>query len=257
MSRRPCQCQYLDERPCSRSAQTFRLSLGVRVSALSRWGPDRHSTFLAWISLFEAAETFGEVLSDSASCLYVLIVSLPWSWVLREQDFLQPFLSSTSLITKTAGKLHAMELKSLSQSFDELVLVSSTSEALQQGFFSRPGATLAFFKFILIFTHLCQGPPSGLFASCFRARILYGFLTLTMRTRLRPFNIWFEHRSNIWWRAQSMKLLIMQFFSVFCYFLTLWLNSHFCALFPSTLSCILPLVARPSFRQPYNPHVLL
>jgi hypothetical protein len=31
--------------------------------------------------------------------------------------------------------------------------------------------------------------------------------------------LWFGHPNNIWWRAQIMKLLIMQFSPASCYFL--------------------------------------
>ena len=73
-----------------------------------------------------------------------------------------------------------------------------------------------FFRSILQFITLCL--PSGLHSSGFPTKTLHSYIFFIIRAIGKAHLICLDLvTNNIWWKLQIMKLLIMQFSTVFCY----------------------------------------
>jgi hypothetical protein len=80
---------------------------------------------------------------------------------------------------------------------------------------SQHSHTISLTSILILFLHPHLILPRHIFITASLTKILY-FITPTCATWLS------FHLSNIWWRAQIMKLLIMQFSPVSSHFLLLW-----------------------------------
>jgi hypothetical protein len=74
----------------------------------------------------------------------------------------------------------------------------------------------------ILSSHLCLAPTGDLFPSCFKTKIVYTFLTVSICATYCPFQPpGCDHLNTIWWWIEIMKLHIMQFSPFACYFLPL------------------------------------
>jgi hypothetical protein len=80
--------------------------------------------------------------------------------------------------------------------------------------YSLPVSIRPVFK---LFFHLCIGLPSLLFLSGFCTNTLYAHLVCAYYIPCPSHPSWLDHSNFIWRRVRVMKLLTMQFYSVFLF----------------------------------------